>query len=172
MNTWVAADFVPLPTVLCDHPSMLLCLWEWLNEWVFQASGSRNVMLILIDLNYHFFLFFGCAVPHSLQDLRSPTKDWTQTTTVKVLSSNHWCVLSCFNCIQLFATLWTVACQGIVSIGVSRQEYWSGLPRPPPGDLSNSGMETGSPASPALQPDSLLLSHQGNPLTTGCQGIP
>ena len=45
-------------------------------------------------------------------------------------------------------------------MGLSRQEYWSGLPCPPPGDLCDSGIEPGSPALPA---DSLLLSHQGSP---------
>ena len=39
--------------------------------------------------------------------------------------------------VQFFATLWTVALQAPLSIGFSRQEYWSGLPCPPPGDLPN-----------------------------------
>ena len=50
-------------------------------------------------------------------------------------------VLSCFSHVQLFVTLWTVACQTPMSMGLSRQEYWSGLPFPPPGDLSNPGTE-------------------------------
>jgi len=45
-------------------------------------------------------------------------------------------------------------------MGFSRQEYWSGLPFPPPGDLPNPRIK---PVSPALQADSLLLSHQGRP---------
>ena len=49
--------------------------------------------------------------------------------------------------VQLFATLWTVAHQASQSIGFSRQEYCSGLPCPPPGDLPNLGIE---PVSPAL----------------------
>ena len=55
--------------------------------------------------------------------------------------------------------LWTVARQGPLSMGVSRQEYWFGLPCPPPGDLPNPGIEPKSPVSPALQADSLPLSH-------------
>ena len=47
-----------------------------------------------------------------------------------------------------------------LSVGFSRQEYWSGLPCPPPGDLPNSGIK---PSSPALQVSSLLLSHQESP---------
>ena len=53
--------------------------------------------------------------------------------------------------IQLFATPWTVAYQA-PSMGFSRQEYWSGLPFPSPGDLPNPGIE---PGSPTLQADAL-----------------
>ena len=57
---------------------------------------------------------------------------------------------------------WTVACQGPLSMGFSRQEYWSGLLWPPPGDLPDPGIEPESPVAPALQVDSLPLSPQGN----------
>ena len=50
-------------------------------------------------------------------------------------------------------TPWTVACQSPLSMGFSRQEYWSGLPCPSPGDLPDPGIE---PRSPALEADSLL----------------
>ena len=53
------------------------------------------------------------------------------------------------------ATPWTVDCQAPLSMGFSRQEYWSGLPCPPPGDLPDPGIELTSPVSPALQVDSL-----------------
>ena len=48
--------------------------------------------------------------------------------------------------VRLFATPWTVAYQVLLSVGFSRQEYWSGLPFPSPGDLPNPGTEPGSPA--------------------------
>ena len=60
------------------------------------------------------------------------------------------CVLSHFSCVRLFATLWTLARRAPLSMGFSRQEYWSGLPCPPPGALPNAGIELASPASPAL----------------------
>ena len=50
------------------------------------------------------------------------------------------------NRVQLFATPWTVALQAPPSVGFSRQEYWSALPFPSPGDLPNPGIESGSPA--------------------------
>ena len=55
--------------------------------------------------------------------------------------------------LQLFVIPWTVDCQVPLSMGFSRQGYWSGLPCPPPRDLPDPGIETGSPASPALQTD-------------------
>ena len=48
--------------------------------------------------------------------------------------------------VQLFVTFWTVACQAPLSLGFPRQEYWSGLPFPPPGDLPDPGIEARSPA--------------------------
>ena len=60
------------------------------------------------------------------------------------------CVLSHFSCVQLFVTLWPVAHQGPLSIGFFRQEYWSGLPRPPSGDHPNPWIKPASLVSPAL----------------------
>ena len=56
------------------------------------------------------------------------------------LGTGTECVLSCFSRVQLFGTLWTVARQTPLSMGFSRQEYWSGLPCPPPGDLPDPGI--------------------------------
>ena len=60
----------------------------------------------------------------------------------------HACELSLFSYVQLFATLWTIACQGPLSMRFSRQEYWSVLPHTPPGDLPNPGIEPMSLTSP------------------------
>ena len=74
------------------------------------------------------------------------------------------CVLSHFSWVWLFVTLWTVACQAPLSMGFSRQEYWSGLPYSPPGDLPDPGMEPVTPASPALQADSFPTEPPGKPV--------
>ena len=63
-------------------------------------------------------------------------------------------VLSRFSRVWLFATLWTVAHQSPLSMGFSKQEHWSELPFPPPGDFPSPGIE---PASPALQADSFTV---------------
>jgi len=61
---------------------------------------------------------------------------------------------------RLFVTPWTVAYQALPSMGFSRQDYWSGLPFPSPGDLLNPGIE---PGSPALQADALPYEPPGKP---------
>ena len=66
-------------------------------------------------------------------------------------------VLSCFSCVQLFVTLWTVAHQAPLSMGFPRQEYWSELPCPSP------GIAPAFPVSPSLQVNSLPLSHWASP---------
>ena len=61
--------------------------------------------------------------------------------------------------VQLFATPWTIAYQAPLSMGFSRQEYWSGLPCPSPGDLPDPRIK---PGSPALQIDALPSEPLGN----------
>ena len=56
------------------------------------------------------------------------------------------------------------------TMGFTRQEYWSGLPCPPPGDLPNRGIKLTSPATPALQENALPLSHRGSPIYYGFDG--
>ena len=63
--------------------------------------------------------------------------------------------------VRLFATPWTVAYQAPLSMGFSRQEYWSGLPFPSPGDLPDPGIE---PTSPTLRADALTSEPPGKPL--------
>ena len=70
---------------------------------------------------------------------------------VKVKSLSH---------VRLFATPWTVAYQAPLYMGFSRQECWSGLPFPSPGDLPDPGIK---PWSPALRADALPSEPQGSP---------
>ena len=76
---------------------------------------------------------------------------FSPNTLVKVKSLSH---------ILLFETLWTVAYQAPPSMGFSRQEYWSGLPFPSPGDLPDPGIE---PGSPALRAEALISEPPGKP---------
>ena len=72
------------------------------------------------------------------------------------------CVLSHFSHVRLRVTLWTAARQAPPSTGFSRQEYWTGLSCPPPGDFPDPGIETVSSVTLGLQAESLLLSHWGS----------
>ena len=67
-----------------------------------------------------------------------------------LVSCVHACMLSHFSHAQLLVTLWTVACQAPLSMIFSKQEYWNGLPSPPPGDLPDPRIKPISLMSPAL----------------------
>ena len=72
--------------------------------------------------------------------------DWA----LKTQHSQKFIVLSHFSCVRLFVTLWAAAHQAPLSMGFSRQEYASGLPFLPAGDLPNPGIELASPVSPCI----------------------
>ena len=72
----------------------------------------------------------------------------------------HACMLCRFSCVRLFETFWTVTHWAPLSLIFSRQEYWSWLPCPSPGDLPHPGIE---PVYPALWADSLLSEPPGKP---------
>ena len=88
-------------------------------------------------------------------------KKWTTINKISTVAKPYYSVSVVLNfgccmhakslqsCLTL-CNLWTIACQAPLSMGFSRQEYWSGLPCPPPGDLPDSGMKTASLMSPAL----------------------
>ena len=85
------------------------------------------------------------------------------------------CGINCVLCVQLlllfspyvvsFVTPWTVVRQGSLPMEFSRQEHWSGLPFPPPGDLSNPGIKPASLASPALAGELFTTEPPGKPVT-------
>ena len=72
----------------------------------------------------------------------------------------YWNEVKWLSRVWLFVTPWTVAYQALLSMGFSRQEHWSGLPFPSPGDLPNPGIE---PGSPALEADALTSEPPGKP---------
>ena len=77
-------------------------------------------------------------------------------------------MLSHFSHVQLFVTLWTIACQAPLSMGFFRQECWSGLPYSPPGDHSDSGIEPASLCLLHSQAGSLPLVPPGKPHKALC----
>ena len=86
--------------------------------------------------------------------LQARTLEW-----VAISFSNAWkweVKVKQLSHVWLFVTPWTVTCLALLSMEFSRQEHWSGIPFPPPGDLPDPGI---GPESPALQVDSLLFGH-------------
>ena len=75
---------------------------------------------------------------------------YTKTIYYFCIHTLQACVLSRFSRVRLFVTPWTLVLQAPLSMGFSRQEYWSGLPCPPPGDLPKPRIELVSLTSPAL----------------------
>ena len=69
---------------------------------------------------------------------------------IQLSSCQTMCVLSCFSCVRLFATLWIVVQETSLLMEISRQVYWSGLPCPSPGALPDPGIEPAPLRSPVL----------------------
>jgi len=82
----------------------------------------------------------------------SPIKEITEHSAEFPVLYTHTVKVKSFSRVRLFATPWTVAYQASPSMGFPRQEYWSGLPFPSPGNLPHLGIE---PGSPALEADTL-----------------
>ena len=127
---------------------------DWKN-WVEREMIQKDVELEELFF-WNLFVFpWWC----SGWDPILPIQDiWVQSLLVHT-------ILSCFNHVQLCVTLWTTAYQAPLSMGFSRQEYWSGLPCPPPEDLPNPGIEPKTLMSFYLhwQVGSLPLAPPGKP---------
>ena len=123
------------------------------------SSSSRNKHFFnLLCMNINFW-------KNKIKNPQGYKDEVLEWNTPSVKPCNHaslntcaW-VLSPFSHVQFFAILWTVACQAPLSMAFPRQ----GLSWPPPGDLPDRAIEHTTPESPALQENSLLLSHRGSP---------
>ena len=109
---------------------------------------------------------YGAAVGHDWVNSNNALK---KVKTQLSLSKGHRNLSAqCFICmlshVQFFATPWTIAPLASLSMGFFRQEYWSGVPFPPPGDLPNPGTEWASAISPPLQVDSLAIESSEKPI--------
>ena len=133
---------------------------------VIQRAGWQGINVCL-DTGENFKCFPVSAV---LDSALSVTKRFARETKWlrkqdRKNARAFGCLLLCVQSLQSCLTLCDpMDCSppGSSVHGFSGQEYWSGLPFPPPGDRPDAGIELESPASPALQADSLLLSHQGS----------
>ena len=111
-------------------------------EWVAMPSSSGSSQ----PRDWTKSLVFSASLVDS-----SLLSHWGRLYDIIMMDTCHYaCMLSCFSCVWLFATPWTVACQAPLFMGFSRQEYWRGLPFLPPGGLPDPGIEPESLKSPAL----------------------
>ena len=143
-ETWVQSlgQEDPLEKGMATHSSIL----AWRIPWSEEPSGLQ-----------HGVAKQGCKGLDMTERL-------TLSLHIGIRIYTHICIYT-FNavCVLSHSVMfdsWTVALQVPPSVGFSKQEYWSGLPFPSPGDLPNPGIE---PMSPAFQVDSLPLSHRGRP---------
>ena len=119
------------------------------------SLGPQNYHLFPDPLHPDFSLPFLLSLNSMINHYTHSLMKWSK---VKSLSS-----------VRLFVTPWTGAYQAPPSMGCSRQEYWSRLPFPSPGDLPNSGIE---PWSPALQADALTSELPGKPFLLSYHDYP
>ena len=118
------------------------------------CSGTENFVYYILVLRGSGFSRETESIGDHLSVCLSPCLLISTLCVCTQLLSHVW----------LFETLWSVTHPTPLSMGFSRQEYWTGLPCPPPGDLPDPGIEPASPESPALQADSSPLSHWGSPM--------
>ena len=141
----------------------------WVDEKFIDFGGSFAGLFYFFGSSSYLFIFLFLSLNISVSDSK-------YLCSLALIPSDHFiflgelfiqgCLLSLCLHVQYpqsCPTLWgpIVAHQAPRSMEFSRQEYWSVLPCPPPRDLPDPGTEPASPASPALQVDSLLLSHGG-----------
>ena len=104
-------------------------------------------------MHYIFDVFVGGGVLHVLpfHHLDLLSYYCVEIDLISFIYNLYACMLGRFSHVQLFATIWTVVCQAPLSKGFSREEYWSGLPCPPPVNLPDPRTEPESLVSPALE---------------------
>ena len=134
---------------------------KWIHEDSFCSMSCNSVG----------YVFSSFSIPVGRLESVSGWWRWVTCTMLTWKAVSGWwkvslhrlyvCVLSCFSRVWLFATLWSIAHQALLSMKFSRQEYWSGLPFPSPGDLPDPGIE---PRFPSLEADSLTSEPPGKPI--------
>ena len=138
------------------HNTFCCCFFPletWINLIMSDAQDKLGGLLFCINSFYGLLKFFSCSYSErDSSDLPKPTSPSYFHDKVLMDSSSACSVsmLSCFSSVRVFATLWTIARQTSLPMGFSRQEYWSELPCPPPGDLPYPEIEPTSLMSPAL----------------------
>ena len=131
---------------------------SWQLSWILLSATSEDFLAEKIAENKHILILFlyemWCEnLSRKSECLKGISTSWGPNMLLAFI----------LNPVQLFATPWTVACQAPLSLRLSWEVYWSGLPFSRAVDLPNSGTEPTSPTSPALQVDSFITELPGKP---------
>ena len=135
-------------------------LYQTSPIWIYLITGSLCCLMAFVQFRFPHTLYLVSTNLTSFS-MSFLVCFWGIFDPLNFVNSccTTWSEVKLFSCVWLFATPWTVAYQAPPSLGFSRQEYWSGLPFPFPGDLPNPVIE---PGSPVLQADALLSEPPGN----------
>ena len=154
--------------IICDFCVWLLLLVIKLSRFYHTVAWTSTSLLLLVNNNLWYEYSILCLYSHQLIGI------WIVSTFWLLRIMSIWCscksfyihvgvcMLSHFSPVWRLVTLWTVAHQALLSMEFSRQEYWSGLPCPPPGDPPDPDWGI-KPMFPALQQILYPLSHLGSP---------
>ena len=105
--------------------------------WIQWFIYSREFLYFFLNF-FHFIIIYSASLCSLLHVINYGTVIFLSVICISHLCMGA-CVLSHFSHVRLCETLWTVARQAPLSMGFSRQKYWSGLPCPPPGNLCDPG---------------------------------
>ena len=146
--------------MLSNH--FILCHSLLLSPWIFPSIRVfSNELTLYIRWPKYWRFNFSINSSNEHSRLISFRIDWFDLLAIQgIASGGGGDGLVTKSCLTL-VTPWMVACQALLSMGFSRQAYWSGLPFPSAGDLPEPGIE---PRSPALQADSLQTELWGKPI--------
>ena len=123
----------------------------WVVDWFPLSAFKLGVRHVIHSKGKHHSIFTRTRFPTTVTERKSyfcqpKTSMWEPLPALKAFGVFlHVCVLNRFTVVHVFVTLWIVAHSGPLSMGFSRQEYWSGLPCPPPGDHLSVGIKDVSP---------------------------
>ena len=119
-----------------------------------------------VELEGEFLIRPKSLISHSVFNTWTDMTHYMMELNLKLKPTKTSVALSCFSHVCLFVMRWTIAPKAPVSMGFHRQEYWSGLPCPPPEDRLHPGIKPTSVRSPALAGGSLPLALPGKPTTS------
>ena len=148
-SCWAHQNSLPSLSLYTSIPSV----------WCSRPCSLQSWILLILSV-----LALRPSYQRGLPDLPSPSRLTIHISSVPQSTYPNGCILSHFSRVWLFVTLWTVAYRAPLSMGFTRQEYWSGLPCRPPGGYSRPRDETCISCLLCWRLGSLPLAPPGKPI--------